>query len=61
MISVGGVRVASRDYHARSRYIDMASAGELSLLETELTEALEECIDAHFEESESRFDVKRSR
>ena len=53
--------MASRDYHARSRYIDMASAGELSLLETELTEALEECIDAHFEESESRFDVKRSR
>ena len=37
----------------------MASAGaELSLLETELTEALEECIDANFEESESRFDVK---
>ena len=34
----------------------MASA-TLSSLETELTAALEECIDAHFEDSESRFAV----
>ena len=34
---------------------------ELSLLETEVTEALEECIHAHFEESESRFEMKRDR
>ena len=54
----------SCDYHARSHdhKYNMASAGaELLLLETELTEALEEYIDVNFEESESRFDVKRSR
>ena len=51
----------SRDYHTRSRDLkaDIMASAELSLLE--LTTALEQCIGAHFEESESRLDVKRTR
>ena len=46
----------SRDYHTRSRdhKADIMASAELSLLEVELTTALEQCIGAHFEESESR-------
>ena len=53
----------SRDYHTRSRdhKADIMASAELSLLEAELTTALEQCIGAHFEESESRLDVKRTR
>ena len=45
----------SRDYHTRSRdhKADIMASAELSLLEAELTTALEQYIGAHFEESES--------